>query len=189
MLSAVEDTVAAYEPVVDANGDIVDFLCLEVSDVDPLLPPEDQVGRRLLELYPETLDHSLMDGYVQAMTSGVPWNSEPVHYERNGQRYAYMVRAQREEGLLLVVFRDTLLGDASVAGDPLTRRQTEILGAIAAGRATADIAADHYLSTNTVRNEVRRIMAKLGVRTRAEAVSTAIARGLLSSPSTDRDRR
>ncbi len=189
MLSAVDDTVALYEPVLDANGDIVDFLCLEVSDVDPLMPPEEQVGRRLLELYPETVENSLMAGYLQAMIGGVPWTSEPVRYERDGQRYAYAVRAQREEGLLLVVFRDTLLGDASVAGDPLTRRQLEIIGAIAAGRPTADIAADQYLSTNTVRNEVRRIMSKLGVRTRAEAVSTAIAQGLLSPPPTDRDRR
>ena len=42
---------------------------------------------------------------------------------------------------------------------------------IAAGRTNGEIAAACYLSEKTVKNHVNHIFARLGVRTRAEAVS------------------
>jgi DNA-binding NarL/FixJ family response regulator len=53
----------------------------------------------------------------------------------------------------------------------LSERQAEIMDLIAAGRSNADIAAQCYLSEKTVKNHVNHIFARLGVRTRAEAVS------------------
>jgi len=53
----------------------------------------------------------------------------------------------------------------------LSERQTEIMELIAAGRSNAAIASTCYLSEKTVKNHVNHIFARLGVRTRAEAVS------------------
>jgi DNA-binding NarL/FixJ family response regulator len=68
------------------------------------------------------------------------------------------------------------LGVASAAvADPeapeLTRREAEIAAHIAAGRSNTEIAGQLYLSVRTVETHVSRIYTKLGVTTRAAAVS------------------
>jgi DNA-binding NarL/FixJ family response regulator len=54
----------------------------------------------------------------------------------------------------------------------LTPRQLEILRLIAAGHTTAQIAAELYLSPETVRWHVKAILRKLNARTRAEAAAS-----------------
>ena len=53
----------------------------------------------------------------------------------------------------------------------LTPRQLEILNLLAEGSTTSAIAAELYLSVETVRWHVKAILRKLGVKTRAEAVA------------------
>lgn len=53
----------------------------------------------------------------------------------------------------------------------LSPRQVEIMDLVAAGRGNRDIAADLFLAEKTVKNHVNHIFARLGVRTRAEAVA------------------
>ncbi|MGN8246577.1 response regulator [Cellulomonas soli] len=53
----------------------------------------------------------------------------------------------------------------------LSARQQEVMDHIAAGRTNGEIAATFYLSEKTVKNHVNHIFARLGVRSRAEAVS------------------
>jgi len=55
----------------------------------------------------------------------------------------------------------------------LTPRQGEILGLLAQGRSTEQIANDLHLSTETVRNHIRGLMRGLGVHSRLEAVAVA----------------
>ena len=62
----------------------------------------------------------------------------------------------------------------------LTRRQSEILQAIADGRSTDDIAAQLDLSTETVRTHAKAILARLGARDRAHAVAIAMRGALIS---------
>ena len=52
----------------------------------------------------------------------------------------------------------------------LTRRETEILRALAAGESTGSIAEDLCISLATVRNHVRAVLRKLQVNSRLEAV-------------------
>ena len=52
----------------------------------------------------------------------------------------------------------------------LTRRETEILRALAAGESTAAIADELCISLATVRNHVRAVLRKLEVQSRLEAV-------------------
>jgi DNA-binding NarL/FixJ family response regulator len=53
----------------------------------------------------------------------------------------------------------------------LSERELEVMGLIAQGLTNTQIARQCYLSEKTVKNHVNHIFAKMGVRTRAEAVS------------------
>ncbi len=53
----------------------------------------------------------------------------------------------------------------------LTPRQVEVLRLLQSGRSTQQIAQELHLSTETVRNHVRRLLTALGVHTRLEAVA------------------
>ena len=57
----------------------------------------------------------------------------------------------------------------------LTPRQIEVLRLLEQGRSTKQIAAELHLSTETVRNHVRRLFQALGVNSRLEAVAAARA--------------
>jgi len=53
----------------------------------------------------------------------------------------------------------------------LSARETEVMELVATGRTNTEIAQECFLSEKTVKNHINHIFAKLGVRTRAEAVS------------------
>ena len=57
----------------------------------------------------------------------------------------------------------------------LTPRQVEVLRLLEQGRSTKQIAAELHLSTETVRNHIRRLFKALGVNSRLEAVAAARA--------------
>jgi len=57
----------------------------------------------------------------------------------------------------------------------LTPRQVDVLRLLEQGRSTKQIAAELHLSTETVRNHIRRLFRSLGVNSRLEAVAAARA--------------
>jgi PAS domain S-box-containing protein len=66
--------------------------------------------------------------------------------------------------------------ESAVAPHPhLTPRQTEVLRLLEQGRSTKQIATELSLSTETVRNHIRRLFRALGVNSRLEAVAAARA--------------
>jgi DNA-binding NarL/FixJ family response regulator len=67
--------------------------------------------------------------------------------------------------------------DAGTAA--LSRREQEILALLADGLINKQIAARLGISTNTVKTHLELLFEKLGVATRAEAVATAVKRGML----------
>jgi DNA-binding NarL/FixJ family response regulator len=72
-----------------------------------------------------------------------------------------------------------LLRPGATTSESLTGRETEVLRRLADGLTTEQIAADLYVSVNTVRNHVNNIIRKLNVHSRLEAVSFAIRNGLI----------
>jgi DNA-binding CsgD family transcriptional regulator len=57
----------------------------------------------------------------------------------------------------------------------LTPRERDVLGAIARGGSTAEIAAELFLSPHTVRDYIKTVFEKIGVSSRAELVSRLFA--------------
>jgi DNA-binding CsgD family transcriptional regulator len=66
-----------------------------------------------------------------------------------------------------------------LASVPVTPRQMDVLRHLARGQSTATIAETLGIATETVRNHVRAIIARLGVHTRLEAVLRAHELGIL----------
>ncbi len=66
-----------------------------------------------------------------------------------------------------------------VVREPLTARETEVLFAVAEGLSNAEIAAKFFLSEATVKTHVRRILTKLQLRDRVQAVVYVYQSGLL----------
>lgn len=85
-------------------------------------------------------------------------------------------------GKLFSSLRDLLRHAGSTAGRraELTGREIEILGLVGAGKTSREIADELYISENTVRNHVRNILDKLGMKSRFEAVNWAYREGLIS---------
>lgn len=61
----------------------------------------------------------------------------------------------------------------------ITRREREVLVQVAAGHSNRRIAAELFISENTVKNHVRSILEKLDLRSRVEATRYAVAVGLV----------
>jgi len=62
----------------------------------------------------------------------------------------------------------------------LTVRELEVLRCLARGMNNKAIAAELFIAENTVKNHVRWVLDKLGVRTRTEAAVVAVAEGIVT---------
>jgi DNA-binding NarL/FixJ family response regulator len=64
----------------------------------------------------------------------------------------------------------------------LTNREFEVLRGLAQGQSASDIATELVISPKTVSTHIQRILAKLGVHSRAQAVALAYQSHLLEEP-------
>ena len=81
-----------------------------------------------------------------------------------------------DEGELLARVRRLVkhpVPTASGSGSTLTPRECEVLALLAEGLEQPDIAQKLFISPKTVATHIQRILAKLGVRSRAQAVAMA----------------
>jgi DNA-binding NarL/FixJ family response regulator len=76
---------------------------------------------------------------------------------------------------LLAELREPPRGVRALDARGVTRREREVLGLLAGGRRTAEVAGDLSLSRETVRGHVKSALRKLEVRTCAAAVALLVA--------------
>jgi LuxR family maltose regulon positive regulatory protein len=69
--------------------------------------------------------------------------------------------------------------------EPLTEKEREVLGHLAALLTTDEIAGSMFVSVNTVRTHVRNILRKLGASRRNEAVRRAREVGIIAGWTTE----
>jgi ATP/maltotriose-dependent transcriptional regulator MalT len=67
----------------------------------------------------------------------------------------------------------------------LTDREVEVLRLVASGGSNRDIAGALHLSEHTVARHLQNVFAKLGVSSRAAAISRAIEKGQLAADGAD----
>lgn len=167
-----------------ADGELIDLTCeLSVASDDyaELVPPS---GSTLADRLPATSRAATLAAMAQMLDSQRPFRpprglfgSDAVDSRCDVRASAFADRA--------VVWLRTRPHTRSVVdlrereAVSLTRREREILALLAEGASTTEIARTLYLSTNTVRNHVRRLLSHLGASSRLEAVVIAAKTGLL----------
>lgn len=73
-----------------------------------------------------------------------------------------------------------LAGDERAQLEQLTRRESEVLRLVALGSSNAEIAGVLVIAESTAKTHVKRILAKIGARDRAQAVVIAYRGGLVT---------
>ena len=108
--------------------------------------------------------------------------------DTSGDRLISGVRAAaRGEELLAPSITRRLIAEFTRPGrsgpptgyDTLTERESEVLTLVARGMTNAEIAAELFVSLQTVKTHVARVLQKLGLRDRVQAVVLAYEHGLV----------
>jgi PAS domain S-box-containing protein len=147
------------------------------------------LGRHFLEPVPPEARKNVAAQFRRAVECGEPTDFETVFVDASGHLRG--VRAQHLPlrsgdaivGVLILAFDARRPPSEPTGLEPqprLTPRQEEILGLIASGLSTAEIATQLTISPETVRNHIRSLFSELNVHTRLEAMAAGQRLGLLA---------
>lgn len=148
----------------------------------------DWLGRHFSEPLPPEARENVEAQFRRAVETGEPTDFETVFTDASGTirgvraQHLPLRRGDTIVGVLILAF-DVRQPPSGLELHPrLTRRQQEIIELIASGLSTSEIAKELTLSTETVRNHLRKVFEELHVHTRVEAIVAAQRYGLLAAP-------
>ncbi len=119
------------------------------------------------------------EGYVRLFIEAGPAMADLLARVRGPQQpYAERLRARWGPAGGQAPLAPRLSGEAALV-EPLSARETEVLGWLAGGASNRTIADNLVISVGTVKTHISRIMGKLDARNRTEAVARARQIGLL----------
>jgi PAS domain S-box-containing protein len=146
------------------------------------------LGRHFTEPVPPEARENVEAQFRRAVETGEPTDFETVFTDASGHirgvraQHLPLRRGDAIVGVLILAF-DVRQPPSGLELHPrLTPRQREILELLASGLSTSEIARELTLSTETVRNHLRRVFGELHVHTRVEAIVAAQRFGLLAAP-------
>lgn len=93
--------------------------------------------------------------------------------------HLWLCPASTERAVARLLRQEDLSREHRASSLLLTEREMAVLNAITEGISYGEIAGRLYLSRNTIKTYMRRIMMKLSARTRQEAVVKAVSLGIL----------
>jgi DNA-binding CsgD family transcriptional regulator len=136
--------------------------------VDDLTPPE---GRAVVA--------SLWEAFIREGTQQGSYELLAPDGGRLTVDYSATANIAPGQHLSILMFPPGRPNERSSAGPPvlLSSREREVLGLVAMGRSSGEIATSLVVATSTVESHVRRSLDKLGARNRAHAIALALARG------------
>jgi DNA-binding NarL/FixJ family response regulator len=162
----------------------------DVAIVDYLLPDGDGVGatRAILAVSPDTrvlmvtgADDRLVMSAIDAGCSGFLTKCAATAELVSAVRTLAAGEAYIPSALLGTVL--SRFGPAERGlGTDVTRREREVLVLLATGASTTSVADQLFVSVNTVRNHVQRILFKLGAHSKLEGVAIAVREGVIERP-------
>jgi PAS domain S-box-containing protein len=148
------------------------------------MPEEEVLGLRIEEFTPPELREHVEPMWEAFIQEGVQEGTFELMMPDGGRvAVDYSATANVEPGahLSILMFPP---GDAErQAADPaerravLTSREREVLGMVAMGRGSLEIAAELGVSASTVETHVRHCLEKLGARNRAHAIALGLQTG------------
>jgi DNA-binding NarL/FixJ family response regulator len=115
--------------------------------------------------------HAGADGYLLK-------NAEPDEL-RKAILQVYEGKSVLSPEVTRAVMKAVAVGQGVTLDGGLSKRELEVLECLAQGKTTLQIAAELFVSENTVKTHVRHILGKLEASNRAEAVSKAAQMGLI----------
>jgi PAS domain S-box-containing protein len=146
------------------------------------------LGRHFTEPVPPEARENVEAQFRRAVETGEPTDFETVFTDASGHirgvraQHLPLRRGDAIVGVLILAF-DVRQPPSGLELHPrLTPRQQEILELLASGLSTSEIAKELTLSTETVRNHLRKVFGELHVHTRVEAIVAAQRFGLLAAP-------
>ena len=128
-------------------------------------------------------DRRFVTGMLSAGASGYVLKSEALEELVGAIRSVRADRVYTSPKVTDVVMQDyvsKLNRPAGSESSPLTRRESQVLGLLAQGNSTRQIAEQLNLSVNTIDTHRRRIMLKLDLHSIAELTKYAIREGITS---------
>ena len=155
-------SLASLQTAVDSaeEGDSRGFVVLGTGEVIEYASPPAQ---RLLAAWFDGFGDRLPTQIGEWLASAS--REQPLRVENNGVRL--VVEAATRGGLILTEER---------AHPPLTPREVEVLRCLAAGKSTAEIARELWVTPATVSKHLERLYRKLGVSSRTAALAAIGAR-------------
>jgi DNA-binding NarL/FixJ family response regulator len=159
-------------PVPDAST--ADVILLVLSGPDPKAPALPVGGTPVLVLVDDDVPSGALSELEQRGVSLLSEGVSRVQLQA-ALRTVAVGLAVRDPAVPSHLHRTPQVSES----DELTPRERELLRVLGEGLGNREIARALRLTDHTVKFHLRSIYAKLGVRTRTEAVSVAVRRGLL----------
>lgn len=151
------------------------------------LPRHRLVGLRVDDLTPAWLRPCLVEGWAEFLREGSILQRRLLSLtDGSTVQVDYCAIANLLPGRHLAVYLppplpggDERAADGRSERGPLTPRELEVVGLLASGLSGSKIAAELFISPDTVRTHIRNARAKLGARTQAHLIATAARAGLI----------